>query len=211
MKGEKVNNNKAQKRFEHVRTGVEYILSALYKLSVKMFLETQRRFNEFKAKEGLDKETLICPEESKRIVEEIFREKYHEIDGTSLDIGRKVVRDYGLSVALEAWIFSRRHILKNKGQLNGIPIVWRGTDEYFKRFLPPNQLEELTKMDEEADNEPETAAEIVAGTTPKLDLSGSGGEEEKEPGVSVPGEGEVGEAESDPPPEGRGTEPPADD
>lgn len=114
---------------------------------------------------SLPPEDPLPMEVAGKIVSSVFQLRYGKIDRTSFDIGRSVVRVFGLNIAIEAWIFARNHILKNETRLQGVPMIWRGLEEYFSKFLPPGQL---AKVAEEQLKEASTVDEVTAEDSPDV-------------------------------------------
>ena len=146
-----------------VRKAIDAIMPPIYKMSLDVFVEARQRFQAYKVQNGIPEKDSIPQEVTDGIVQTLFMEKMEEIEKRSLEIGRRAVRDFNVGPALEAWIFSRKNIIKNKGMLQGVPIVWRGVDDYFKKFLTEEQMVELAADEDAEDRKTEVQKAVAEG------------------------------------------------
>jgi hypothetical protein len=145
MGNKKQQKVQADRRFKKVQKAVEEILQPLYALSRSVLEEIHKALDDFKKTNNIPPKDPVAVEVADKIVASVFQLRYGKINRTSFEIGRDVTRVFGLNIAIEAWIFARNHILKNGTQLQGVPIIWRGVEEYFEKFLPPGKLAKIAE------------------------------------------------------------------
>lgn len=148
-----------------VQKAIKDILQPLYALSFEVFVEAKKRFDSLG--EGHPKEDVVGSSLADDVIQGLFRDWGEIISERSKKIGTRVVRDYSLSIALEAWIFCRKNIIQNKEQIQGVPIIWAPLDDFFKQFVDEVQLEVLTEMIDEGKES------ISSGSKALLELENS--------------------------------------
>jgi len=149
MSKEDVRKAQAKKRFDRIQKAVKEIIPSLYKISSEVYVEARKRSEAYRIAQGMQKGEPICQAAADGIIKELFAEKDAWLFSSSKEIGSRTIRKYSLSCALEAWIFTRAHLMREHGVIQGVPIVWKALDLFFQQFLSADQMAALLEMDEE--------------------------------------------------------------
>jgi len=149
MDREDLKKHQARKRLLKVQEAIKDILQPIYALSSEVFAEAKKRFDDYRTAQGVPANEALCSPVTDDIIKQLFADWEKEIVTRSRRIGSRAIRDYSLSIAVEAWIFCRRNIIKNRSQIQGVPIVWKAVDEFFQQFVDEAQMQALTEMDKE--------------------------------------------------------------
>jgi len=124
-----------RKRVRQIQRAIEDILNPLYQLSLSIFTESGKRLAEYRETHHVENTVDVPVDVVRNLVQLLFAERKEEIANRSVAIGSKVIRKYTLPVALEAWLFCRVSLVKNKGVVRGVPVIWRALDVFFQQFL----------------------------------------------------------------------------
>ncbi|RDE12144.1 MAG: hypothetical protein C4K49_10705 [Candidatus Thorarchaeota archaeon] len=149
MDRKSLKKNQARKRLLKVQEAIKDLLQPIYALSSEVFAEAKKRFDEYRVNEGIADGEVICSPVTEEIIMKLFDDWKQQIVIRSRKLGLKVIKKYSLSIAVEAWIFCRQNIIKNRSQIQGVPIVWKAIDEYFQQFVDEVQMQILAEMDKE--------------------------------------------------------------
>jgi hypothetical protein len=135
-------------RIKAIRKAMDILVGGLYNISKELFIKANTALEDFRKKkcEELGVETYKeSQEEVQVVVNSVLRDPDNitYIQRESIEIGKKAIRTVSLVPALEAWCNAKIYINKNGGKLQGVPIMGRDLDIYFKSYPQMAEMEEI--------------------------------------------------------------------
>jgi hypothetical protein len=175
----RVVQTKEDKKEALMKKAIEYIINALFKVSVDILKKVNAQFQIYKKEKDIKEDATLEENIARGIVDEVFRVEFEPLQTAGQGIGKKCVRDYGVYVSIGAWFFCKEYLVRNGSKLQNVPIVWEPLDEYFKKFDKAQKEIQDAMKDHQSNLVPpgSTAAEIVAKAPPSLSIVKSEEEE----------------------------------